>query len=106
MALHWSRRGSRTAGIPKPGSGDTQAQGGAQAGNRGARHLKCGRRVLCQDVRVRYAFIREHEDQYPVRRLCKVMALHPSGYYAWRLHPESKQYRRPTSARAYQAIMA
>jgi putative transposase len=38
---------------------------------------------------VRYAFIREHEDQYPVRRLCKVMALHPSGYYAWRTHPES-----------------
>jgi putative transposase len=25
-----------------------------------------------------------------VRRLCKVMALHPSGYYAWRTHPESK----------------
>lgn len=40
---------------------------------------------------VRYAFIREHEDQYPVLRLCKVMALHPSGYYAWRTNPQSKR---------------
>ncbi|HEY0845763.1 MAG TPA: IS3 family transposase [Noviherbaspirillum sp.] len=51
--------------------------------------LKKGRRVLCQDIRVRYAFIREHEAQYPVRRLCKVMMVHPSGYYAWRSNPES-----------------
>jgi putative transposase len=40
---------------------------------------------------VRYAFFREHEDQYPVRRLCKVMAVHPSGYYAWRINPHSKR---------------
>jgi len=33
---------------------------------------------------VRYAFIKEYELQYPVRRLCHVMAVHPSGYYAWR----------------------
>jgi putative transposase len=33
---------------------------------------------------VKYAFIREQEPDYPVRRLCKVMAVHPSGYYAWR----------------------
>lgn len=39
---------------------------------------------------MRYAFVREHEDQYPVRRRCKVMALHPSGYYAWRTNPKSK----------------
>jgi putative transposase len=26
-----------------------------------------------------------------MRRLCKVMALHPSGYYAWRIQPESKR---------------
>ncbi len=27
--------------------------------------------------------------QYPVRRLCHVMAVHPSGYYAWKAEPTS-----------------
>jgi putative transposase len=40
---------------------------------------------------VRYAFIREHEDRYPARRLCKVIALHPSDCYAWRANPESRR---------------
>jgi putative transposase len=35
--------------------------------------------------------IREHEAQYPVRWLCKVMALYPGGYYDWRCNPESKR---------------
>ena len=39
--------------------------------------------VLRQRVRLRYAFIEAHSDQYPVRRLCRVMSVHPSGYYAW-----------------------
>jgi putative transposase len=38
---------------------------------------------------VRYAFIKAPEQAYPVRRLCRVMAVHPSGYYAWRAEPES-----------------
>ncbi|MCM5705631.1 IS3 family transposase [Larsenimonas salina] len=45
--------------------------------------LKKGHRVLRQRVRLRYAFIQDHADQYPVRRLCRMMAVHPSGYYAW-----------------------
>lgn len=36
---------------------------------------------------MRYAFIREHESLYAVRRMCQIMALHPSGYYAWRANP-------------------
>ncbi|WP_134020774.1 IS3 family transposase [Modicisalibacter xianhensis] len=44
---------------------------------------KKGHRVLRQRVRLRYAFIHDHADQYPVRRLCRMMAVHPSGYYAW-----------------------
>ncbi|WP_323885039.1 IS3 family transposase, partial [Aeromonas caviae] len=48
--------------------------------------------VLCQAVRVRYAFIREHASAHPIRRLCRMMNVHPSGYYAW-LH-------QPLSARA------
>jgi len=38
---------------------------------------------------VKYAFIQDHADQYRVRRLCAVMAVHPSGYYAWRARPVS-----------------
>ncbi|UYR04792.1 IS3 family transposase [Ralstonia pseudosolanacearum] len=51
--------------------------------------LKKGRSVLCQAVRVRYAFIKAHAGQYSVRRLCKAMSVHPSGYYAWHANPLS-----------------
>ncbi|UGQ46083.1 IS3 family transposase [Massilia endophytica] len=51
--------------------------------------LPKGRGVLCQDVRVRYAFIREHQAVHSVRRLCKMVKVHPSGYYAWCITAES-----------------
>lgn len=38
---------------------------------------------------MRYAFIQAHEDQYPVRTLCRMMSVHRSGYYAWRIQPQS-----------------
>ena len=38
---------------------------------------------------MKYAFVKEHAQQYPVRRLCKVMQVHHSGYYAWLLDPLS-----------------
>ena len=38
---------------------------------------------------MRYAFIQRHELMHRVRLLCKVMAVHPSGYYAWRQQPHS-----------------
>jgi putative transposase len=40
---------------------------------------------------VRYAFIRSEVSNHPVRRLCKMMHVHPSGYYAWCITPESKR---------------
>ncbi|BEP96338.1 IS3-like element ISSod17 family transposase [Acidovorax sp. A79] len=33
---------------------------------------------------MRYAFIERHEHQHSVRRMCKLMTVHPSGYYAWK----------------------
>ncbi len=36
---------------------------------------------------MKYAFIDEHVEQHPVRRLCSVMQVHPSGYYAWKQAP-------------------
>lgn len=38
---------------------------------------------------MKYAFIRDHEQQHAVRTLCRVLKVHPSGYYAWRKQPIS-----------------
>ncbi|MEF0660162.1 IS3 family transposase [Pseudomonas aeruginosa] len=51
--------------------------------------LKKGRRVLCQGVRLKYAFISKLSVEYPVRRLCQTLKVHPSGYYAWLAEPKS-----------------
>lgn len=40
---------------------------------------------------MKYAFIDTHATQHPVRRLCAVLAVHPSGYYAWKQQPESER---------------
>ena len=42
----------------------TPVEGTAQASDRGARHIKKGRRVLCQAVRVKYALIKRHEREH------------------------------------------
>jgi len=38
---------------------------------------------------VRYTFIRAHSGSWPVRRLCRLFDVHPSGYYAWCKQPRS-----------------
>ncbi|GAB3291021.1 IS3 family transposase [Parahaliea aestuarii] len=40
---------------------------------------------------MRYAFIREHQVQWPVRGLCTLLDVHPSGYYAWLRSPKSRR---------------
>ena len=42
---------------------------------------------------MRYAFINRHEKDHGVRRLCAVMQVHPSGYYAWKKQPTSEKAR-------------
>ena len=42
---------------------------------------------------MRYAFIERHEKTHGVRRLCTVMDVHPSGYYAWKKQPISDKVR-------------
>ncbi|MCT4501782.1 IS3 family transposase [Pseudomonas sivasensis] len=51
--------------------------------------LKKGRRVLCQGVRLKYAFIKQRAGDYSIRRLCLTLKVHPSGYYAWLSEPQS-----------------
>ena len=38
---------------------------------------------------MKYAFIKRHEHEHSVRRMCKIMTVHPSGYYAWKADPVS-----------------
>ena len=40
---------------------------------------------------MRYAFIRAESAQWPVRALCDLFDVHPSGYYAWLNKPCSKR---------------
>jgi len=40
---------------------------------------------------MRFEFIQEYRNDYPVRLLCKAMKVSPSGYYAWRNRPPSKR---------------
>jgi hypothetical protein len=90
----WIRKYSQPESVQieaRPASRVAPSQGRAEVCHGGARHPKKGRRVLCERIPVRYAFIRDHESQHPVHRMCKVMAVHPSGYYAWRASPISKR---------------
>ncbi|WP_171047523.1 IS3 family transposase, partial [Pseudoalteromonas sp. S979] len=50
---------------------------------------KKGRKVLCQQPRVKYAFIREHQNEFSIVAMCKLFKLHRSGFYAWLKKPLS-----------------
>ena len=38
---------------------------------------------------MKYAFIRDHQAEYPVVQLCKALGVLPGSYYAWRKRPLS-----------------
>ena len=45
---------------------------------------------------MKYAWIRQHRDLFPVTSLCKVLEVTTSGYYAWVDRPESLRAQRRT----------
>ena len=40
---------------------------------------------------MRFQFIADHRHEFPVIRMCKVLDVSPSGYYAWQGRPPSKR---------------
>jgi transposase InsO family protein len=38
---------------------------------------------------MRFQFIKDHQDEFPVTRACQELEVSPSGYYAWRHRPPS-----------------
>ncbi|WP_431195790.1 IS3 family transposase [Klebsiella pneumoniae] len=55
--------------------------------------LKKAAGVLRKAVRLRYAFIRDNSCCWPVRLLCRVLDVHPSGFYAWLQQPHSQRHQ-------------
>ncbi|ECH9053918.1 IS3 family transposase [Enterobacter cloacae complex sp.6701062] len=55
--------------------------------------FKKSRGVLRKTVRLRYAFIRDNTCFWPVRLLCRVLDVHPSGFYSWLQQPHSQRHQ-------------
>lgn len=43
---------------------------------------------------MRYGFIDDHRDRWPVQALCDALQVGTAGYYAWRVRPTSARVQR------------
>src|SRR5205807_7443616 len=77
------------------------AQAGVGNHPAGARHLKKSSQHLLTGVAMKYAFIREHQRDYPISTMCRVLEVAVSGLYAWlrRLGAPSRRSQENTGVR-------
>src|SRR6185436_1256595 len=64
-----------------------------RAATDGARNPKKSRRLLRERERVTFRFIEAEKATFPIRALCRALAVSPSGYYAWRSRGPSPRTR-------------
>ena len=56
---------------------------------------------------MRFAFILQHQNRWPVVVMCRLLKVARSGFYAWRKHPESSQtLRRKQMTKMIQLVHA
>jgi transposase InsO family protein/transposase-like protein len=89
---HWKRQLARDGEEAFPGKGKLKPE------DELIRQLKRENEILRQErdilkkssghllapKGVRFQFIEDHRDEFPVSRMCKMLDVSPSGYYAWR----------------------
>jgi len=83
--------GSRRSEAPDgPGGGKSSPQAGVGANAAGTRHPKKDSGYLHTRPVLRYQFLEEHPEEYPVSVLCEALEVSMRGDYEWRKHPISQ----------------
>ena len=60
----------------------------------GARYFKKSGGLLRKGKRMRYPFICEHEKDWSITVMCRILEVRPSGYYKWRNAPQLSREQR------------